>query len=74
MCVGEGCVTIGLNINNKQTRGMIDFGASKSVIDIGTLDALGIKHTYGIDKNICLYDASNNKRAMSGCCVILPRV
>ena len=24
LCVGEGCVSIGLNINNKQTRGMID--------------------------------------------------
>ena len=68
MCVGEGCVTIGLNINKKPTRGMIDSGASKSVMDIGTLETLGIKHPYESDQNICLYDASNNKMEMSGCC------
>ena len=49
---------------------MIDSGASKLVMDIGTLETLGIKHPYESDKNICLYDASKNKMEMSGCCKV----
>ena len=70
MCIGEGCVTISLNINDKTTRGMIDSGASKSIMDIGTFETLGIQNMYGNDMSTCFTDASNNKMAISGCCKV----
>ena len=40
MSPAESCVTIGLLVKNRPVRGLMDSGAKRSVIDIGTLETL----------------------------------
>ena len=67
---GGGPVTLSLEINSRRIRGMIDSGASRSIMDIGTLESLGLQNEIILDPNIGLTDASNNKMAISGRCTL----
>ena len=66
LCFGESSVTVELVINNKCVRAILDSGASRSVIDRGTLEMLGIEdllvpcHTFG------LHDASETRMRLAG--------
>ena len=49
---------------------MIDSGASRSIMDIDTLESLGLQNEIILDPNIGLTDASNNKMAISRRCTL----
>ena len=66
----EACVTIGLQINGHQLRGMMDSGASRSVIDIGTLEIIGMTNAVQKDESIELWDASSKKMNVLGRCTL----
>ena len=50
---------------------MIDSGASRSIMDTGTLESLGLQNEIIIEQNIGFTDASNNKMAISVRCTLI---
>ncbi len=68
MSPAEDCVMIGLRIKGRSLRGMMDSGAGRSVIDIGTLEMLSKDVRIEPNNDIHLCDASNNKMDVLGCC------
>ena len=74
MSPAENCVMIGLTINKRHLRGMMDSGAKRSVIDIGTLETLHKDIRIEPKDDIRLYDASDNKMNILGCCSLTLRI
>ena len=74
MSPAESCVTIGLLVKNRPVRGLMDSGAKRSVIDIGTLETLDKDIHIDPIKDIQLYDASDNKMDILGHCVLTLRI
>ena len=61
---------MGLEMNCHFIRGTIDSGASKSIMDIGTLEWHGLKDNIAADAETKLTDASNNPMDILGNCTI----
>ena len=63
---GEGPITLAVNINGTDTRGIVDSGASRCVMDLGTMEVLGGNTSQIGESNSHLVDASNNEMPISG--------
>ena len=69
MSPAEECVMLGLSVNERSMRGMMDSGAGRSVMDVGTLEEIAPNAVITPDK-LDLRDASGNKMNVLGCCTL----
>ena len=60
---------LGVTIKERHMRGMLDSGAGRSVMDIGTLEEIAPDVNILPDK-LDLCDASGNKMDVLGCCIL----
>ena len=65
----EECVMLGVSIKERPMRGMMDSGAGRSVMDIGTLEEIAPDAKILPDK-LDLCDASGNKMDVLGYCTL----
>ena len=65
----EECVMLGLSINSRQMHGMMDSGAGRSVLDIGTLEEIA-PNVEILPEQLDLCDASGNNMDILGCCTL----
>ena len=66
----EDCVMIGVKVQNRELRGMMDSGSGRSVIDIGTLETIGADYKIVKDDTVQLLNASNEVMDVLGKCTI----
>ena len=69
MSPAEECVMLGLSVNERSMRGMMDSGAGRSVMDVGSLEEIAPNAVITPDK-LDLRDASGNKMNVLGCCTL----
>ena len=63
-------MTVRLKVKYQSVRATIDSGASRSIIDKGTLEWLNIDDILSDGVDVKLMDASNNQMDMAGRCFI----
>ena len=63
-------MAVSVVVCGRNLRGLLDSGAGDSVVDIGTLEVLGIENTIVKDNDINLWDASNRKMDFLGRCTV----
>ena len=66
----EDCVMIGVDVQNRKLRGMMDSGSGRSVIDIGTLETIDADYEIVKDDSVRLLNASNDVMDILGKCTI----
>ena len=62
----SGPVTLDVVIQDQDVRGIVDSGASRCVMDLGTLEMLGVDTSSLQASNANLVDASNNRMKLAG--------